>query len=114
MFKKTNIPFQTGNSINGFETGTSPQIGYRIDRHGNIRLPRIGEINVLGYTTKEVRLKLEEELLKYLTDKDANPEQLIAKGYGEKNPIAANDTDENKAKNRRVELSILDENVKTE
>ena len=71
LFKKTNIPFQTGNSTNGFETGTSPQIGYRIDRHGNIRLPRIGEINVLGYTTKEVRLKLEEELLKYLTDKES-------------------------------------------
>jgi OmpA-OmpF porin, OOP family len=30
--------------------------------------------------------------------------QLIAKGYGEKEPIAANDTIENKAKNRRTEF----------
>ena len=37
LFKKTNTPFQTGNTSNGFETGTSPQVGYRIDRHGNIR-----------------------------------------------------------------------------
>lgn len=37
--------------------------GYTIDRHGNIRLPVLGEINVLGYTTKEVRIKIEDKLL---------------------------------------------------
>ena len=40
--------------------------GYTIDRHGNIRIPYLGEINVLGYTVKEVREKIESELLKYL------------------------------------------------
>ena len=30
---------------------------YSIDRHGNIRLPYLGELNVLGYTEKEVREK---------------------------------------------------------
>ncbi|MCF6222329.1 MAG: polysaccharide biosynthesis/export family protein [Flavobacteriaceae bacterium] len=34
---------------------------YSIDRHGNIRLPYIGEINVLGYTTTEVREKIEKK-----------------------------------------------------
>ncbi|MEN8884241.1 MAG: polysaccharide biosynthesis/export family protein [Flavobacteriaceae bacterium] len=43
-------------------------IVYNIDRHGNNRMPRFGEINVLGYTTKEVRLKVEEEISKYLTE----------------------------------------------
>jgi len=70
LFKKTNVPSQLSSNNGGFESGSSPQVGYRIDRHGNIRLPIIGEINVLGYTTKEVRLKLEEELLKYLKSKD--------------------------------------------
>tara|TARA_R110001632_G_scaffold66891_1_gene157276 strand:+ start:35721 stop:36479 length:759 start_codon:yes stop_codon:yes gene_type:complete len=46
----------------------SAGIVYNIDRHGNIRMPRFGEINVLGYTTKEVRLKVEEEISKYLTE----------------------------------------------
>jgi len=40
--------------------------GYTIDRHGNVRIPYLGEINVLGYTVKEVREKIESELPKYL------------------------------------------------
>lgn len=40
--------------------------GYTVNRHGNIRIPYINEINVLGYTEKEVRVKIEEELKKFL------------------------------------------------
>jgi len=39
--------------------------GYSVDRQGNIRLPYIGEINVLGYTEDEVREKIEKELSTY-------------------------------------------------
>jgi len=44
--------------------------GYAVDRHGNIRIPYIGEINVLGYTENEVRKKIEFELGTFLK----NPE----------------------------------------
>jgi polysaccharide biosynthesis/export protein len=37
--------------------------GYTIDDHGNIRIPVIGEVNVLGFTSEEVRKKIEEILL---------------------------------------------------
>ncbi|WKD86838.1 hypothetical protein KCTC32516_02218 [Polaribacter huanghezhanensis] len=70
LFKKSNTTNQSGLNGGGFERGISDQIGYRIDRHGNIRLPRIGEINVLGFTTKKVRLKLEKKLLKYFKNKE--------------------------------------------
>lgn len=70
LFKKTTNLNQVNSTNVGFENGSYAQTGYSIDRHGNIRLPIIGEINVLGFTTKEVRLKLEDELLKYLTDKE--------------------------------------------
>ncbi len=40
--------------------------GYTVDRNGNIRIPYIGELNVLGYTEKEVREKIEGELVKFL------------------------------------------------
>lgn len=42
--------------------------GYTINEYGNIRLPYIGEMNVLGYTTKEVRLKFEESIRSYFKD----------------------------------------------
>ncbi|MFT4685037.1 MAG: polysaccharide export outer membrane protein [Flavobacteriales bacterium] len=47
--------------------------GYSVDRHGNIRIPYIGEINVLGYTEKEVREKIELELKNFIK----NPESIF-------------------------------------
>lgn len=46
---------------------------YSIDRQGNIRLPYIGEINVLGYTTTEVREKIEKKFAVYFK----NPEDIF-------------------------------------
>ncbi len=37
--------------------------GFAIDTHGNIRVPELGEINVLGRTTEEVRELIERRLL---------------------------------------------------
>lgn len=52
-----------------FSSGTAQSggdnSGYTIDRHGNIRIPILGYINVLGYTEREVREKIEIELGAY-------------------------------------------------
>lgn len=37
--------------------------GYSIDDHGNIRIPVLGEINILGYTIEETRMKIENQIL---------------------------------------------------
>lgn len=37
--------------------------GFTVDLHGNIRIPTLGDINVLGYSLEDVRLKIEERLL---------------------------------------------------
>ncbi|WP_405210811.1 polysaccharide biosynthesis/export family protein [Dokdonia sp. Asnod2-E02] len=37
--------------------------GFAIDTHGNIRVPELGEINVLGRTTEEIREIIEQRLL---------------------------------------------------
>lgn len=46
--------------------------GYSVDDHGNIRLPVLGEINVLGFTIDEARIKVEEKLLEEYFTKEAN------------------------------------------
>ena len=45
--------------------------GYSIDDHGNIRMPILGEINVLGFTAEEIRIKIEEKLLQDYFKKEA-------------------------------------------
>ena len=44
----------------------------------------------------------------YFISQGVNIEQIIAKGYGEKEPVATNETDEGRAMNRRVEFRILE------
>ena len=46
--------------------------GFTIDDHGNIRIPVLGEMNVLGFTADEVRIKIEEKLLKDYFNKESN------------------------------------------
>lgn len=43
---------------------------YSVDKNGFIRIPYLDEINVLGYTEKEVRLKIETELGKMFKNMD--------------------------------------------
>jgi polysaccharide export outer membrane protein len=45
-----------GNDMSNYFTG------YSVDDHGNIRLPILGEVNVLGFTVEDVRIKIEKLL----------------------------------------------------
>ncbi|MBD2859577.1 OmpA family protein [Spongiibacter sp. KMU-158] len=45
----------------------------------------------------------------YLTAKGVEPDRISAQGYGESQPVAENTTDEGMARNRRVELRVLDQ-----
>ena len=54
--------------------------------------------------SKERAYSIAAELAKRGIDKD----RFICKGSGSKKPVASNDTEEGKAKNRRVEITILE------
>jgi polysaccharide export outer membrane protein len=45
--------------------------GYTVDNHGNIRIPVLGEVNVIGKTIEEIRLNIENELLNKYFKKEA-------------------------------------------
>lgn len=58
-------------SSGSIQENTSTPVIYSIDVNGNIRMPILGEINVLGYTTKEVRVKIEEKFANYFMKEDS-------------------------------------------
>ena len=60
----------------------------------------------------ELSTKRALSIVKYLIEnKNINPNRISIKGYGEFNPIAPNDTPENKANNRRVDILVVEERV---
>jgi outer membrane protein OmpA-like peptidoglycan-associated protein len=79
--------------------------------------PHIKKISIEGHTdadgTYNYNLKLSDDrsqaVMKYLTDHGIEATRLTAKGLGESKPIASNDTDEGKEKNRRVEFMITEQ-----
>jgi polysaccharide export outer membrane protein len=61
---------------NGASVGKSESAlyfdGFTVDDHGNIRMPILGEINVIGYTLEEVRIIIEKKLLEEYFKSEAN------------------------------------------
>ena len=62
--------------------------------------------------TDDYNMKLSQaraqSVVDYLINKGINKDRLVAKGYGESQPIATNDTDEGRQMNRRSEFKILE------
>lgn len=62
-------------SVSGQTTRTEQGLyfdGFVIDDHGNIRMPVLNEVNVLGYTLEEARQLIEKRLLEEYFTKAAN------------------------------------------
>jgi chemotaxis protein MotB len=102
-----------------------------IKKEGKKVLDRVAEI-LMKVTDKQVRVeghtdnvpisrRLQEKfasnwelstarattVARYIQDKGIDPKLLSASGYSEYRPIALNDTDEGKAKNRRIEIALI-------
>lgn len=59
------------------------------------------------YYNMKLSEKRAQSVVNYLLKKEVSESRIIAKGYGESNPLVPNNSEENRAKNRRVELKIL-------
>ncbi len=62
VFQKQNLNSNLMNSGGSNENNQGYFSDYSIDNYGNIRIPTLGEINVLGYTELEARRKIEDIL----------------------------------------------------
>ena len=78
------------------------------------------KVEIDGHTdnigSDAVNLKLSraraQAVVNYITSKGIYPKRLVAKGFGESQPVATNNTAEGRAQNRRVEFKILKINAK--
>lgn len=61
----------TGN-LNASSSERAYMDGFTVDLHGNIRIPVLGELQVLGYTAEEIQNKIEELLLQEQFKETAN------------------------------------------
>ena len=101
-----------------FETGKAdlkPDSNEELDRlvsllEGNqtIKVEISAHTDDIGNDDSNLKLseKRAKTVVDYLTGKGIKAERMTAKGYGETQPLTVNDTDENKAKNRRVQFKI--------
>lgn len=99
-------------------TGTLTQSSYKfldnvvntLNQHPFMAIEIVGHVDNEGSDGNNKKLSKEraKEVYEYLKSQDViNP--MTYKGVGSTEPIAANDTDENKAKNSRVEFVIINE-----
>ena len=65
------------------------------------------ELAAQGITSNEVlSQKRADAVMQFLISQGVKPDLIAARGFGDADPIAPNDTAEGRAKNRRVELSL--------
>ncbi|WP_338874347.1 OmpA family protein [Spirosoma sp. SC4-14] len=102
-----------------FDTGKSelrPESGPELDRLVvNLNENPKMVIEIQGHTdntgSKEINAKLSQDradaVREYFISKGIEPDRIGSKGFGEAKPVATNDTDEGRQKNRRVEFVIV-------
>ncbi len=82
-------------------------------RHPYVKAKISGHTDSIG--TKESNLKLSKQrsqaVADFLIKHQINKKRLITEGYGESQPVAPNSTSEGRAKNRRTEFTIIENNA---
>jgi len=76
----------------------------------NIRVEIAGHTDARGSDAYNSKLSNQraQSVMNYLTERGIAADRMSAKGYGESEPVADNETDEGRELNRRVELKILE------
>jgi len=105
------IAFAPGSAV--FETGS----GEALDRLGEIlRRCGSGRIEIGGHTDSQGSIGLNQRLsraraeavLDALIARGVRLDRLAARGYGEEQPVASNETEAGRARNRRIEFKALE------
>jgi outer membrane protein OmpA-like peptidoglycan-associated protein len=106
-----NITFETNSAeLNAESFAELNRIVKFMNDNPAIRIEIAAHTDDVGSNDHNFRLsdKRAASVVKFLSENDVPKERLQAKGYGELQPQVPNDSAENRAKNRRVEIRIIE------
>lgn len=108
-FELKNIFFDFGKATLREESKTELNKLVDIMKRSEIVIELGGHTDSIGSDEANLRLSQDRvnSVKQYLVDNGVNPDRIMAVGYGETQPIAPNSSEEGRAKNRRVEVKIL-------
>src|SRR5499426_2130794 len=86
---------QSASAIKSAPAGTKLEVGGFTDNVGN------------PAANQKISQQRADSVRRFLIDKGVKGDSLVAKGYGDSNPIASNDTEEGRFRNRRIEYKVL-------
>ena len=75
--------------------------GYTDNLPVGVPLQRAGIANNIDLSSRRA-----DNVVAYLTSQGGNPNVISAKGFGDTHPVASNDTPDDRAKNRRIEIVL--------
>jgi len=77
--------------------------------HSSLRLGVVGHTDSTGPADYNQGLseRRAQSVVDYLVSRGIDRDQLVASGKGETSPVATNETDDGRARNRRVEMVVL-------
>lgn len=111
VFRGFEVNFAFGEStLQPRATRTLDAVGKVLQRYPDLRLEIGGHTDAIGTEAFNQRLSeaRAEAVRTYLIDRfDLSPDRLVARGYGESQPVASNDERSGRALNRRVEFKVL-------
>ena len=103
------FPFNSTSKINSKEVEDYlDDVALRVSKSGE-KVTLTGNTDNIGGDEANIALgqKRAEVIKAYLLKKGVDAKSVVASSQGEKNPIASNDNEEGRAKNRRTELEII-------
>ena len=103
-----NLEFETGKAIIKNESKPSLDILAELLKTKNLTLTLIGHTDNVGEDADNLVLskKRADAVKKYLVSKGVDSSNITTIGKGENEPLVSNETEQGRAKNRRVEFII--------
>lgn len=109
-FQLDNVEFDFGKStLRPTSFVTLDELVEYLQRKDDERIEIGGHTDNIGTAAKNLKLSQEraQSIVNYLISKGIAADRLQAKGYGASDPIAENNTEEGRQRNRRTEVKIL-------